>query len=272
MTPLFDPSRTVSPQAKPLPVLLLLDTSSSMDAVVHIKNKRIVGTKYEDGREWNIVEGDEIVTRIGELNLAVRSMISEFSKLCASGNEISLGLITFNTTVHQTRFDGIHTFSRADRVEWQDLQTSGCTSLGAALRLAKKILEDRNETPGRAYRPLVVLISDGEPTDEWRASMNAFVKEGRSAKCHRLALAVGDGEAQQAMQCFAANGGDMANASEPGEISRFFQFVTMSVSTRSRSQNPNENQTSTSLQAFMDRMNSSAASPGSADEDIDLYL
>ena len=56
-----------------LPVLFLLDASSSMNGIVRGDNQHIVRQEYADGINWNIVTGDNMVTRMDELNSGLRS-------------------------------------------------------------------------------------------------------------------------------------------------------------------------------------------------------
>jgi uncharacterized protein YegL len=70
-------------------------------------------------------------------------------------------------------------------------QLSGMTPLGTALQMAKAMIEDKDVVPSRAYRPTVVLVSDGGPNDAWEKPLNAFISDGRSAKCDRMAMAIG---------------------------------------------------------------------------------
>ncbi|MFL5346088.1 MAG: hypothetical protein ACJ8AT_14970 [Hyalangium sp.] len=46
------------------------------------------------------------------------------------------------------------------------MPAEGRTLMGAAFELARELIEDRTRLPARAYRPTLVLVSDGIPTDE----------------------------------------------------------------------------------------------------------
>ena len=158
----FDPSKYTVAKAKPLPVVLLLDTSSSMNA----------------GGEQS---------KIAELDSAVRDMIKDFAHEEQLETEIQVSVITFG-------YDGVKLalpYTNASKVEMKKLEAQGNTPMGTALRMAKDMIEDKETTPSRAYRPLVILCSDGAPNDDWEAPMNNFIKDGRSSKCDRMAMAIG---------------------------------------------------------------------------------
>jgi uncharacterized protein YegL len=63
-----------------------------------------------------------------------------------------------------------------------ELTARGSSALGAAIDLlARRIrAEVRTTQPGRKgdWKPLVFILTDGEPTDEWEASAEAFRKSG----------------------------------------------------------------------------------------------
>lgn len=210
MTTAFNPSDHTAPKAKPLPVILLLDTSGSM---------------YGD--------------KISALNDAVRKMLGTLTKEESQANEFLVSVITFGGTASLANPP-----TPASELAYDDLSADGGTPLGAAIDVAKTLIEDREQTPGRAYRPLVVLVSDGVPTDSWESKLERFIQDGRSSKCDRMALGIGreayEGQGRATLERFiAGTEHKVFEAKDAGEIHNFFRFVTMSVVTRSLSQNKN---------------------------------
>ena len=207
----FDPSKYTVAKAKPLPVVLLLDTSSSMNA----------------GGEQS---------KIAELDSAVRDMIKDFAHEEQLETEIQVSVITFG-------YDGVKLalpYTNASKVEMEKLEARGNTPMGTALRMAKDIIEDKETTPSRAYRPLVILCSDGAPNDDWEAPMDNFIKDGRSSKCDRMAMAIGSDANEAVLKRFIeGTENPLFYAKDASSMHKFFKFVTMSVATRSHSQNPN---------------------------------
>lgn len=207
----FDPSKYTVSKAKPLPVVLLLDTSSSMNA----------------GGEQS---------KIAELDSAVRDMIKDFAHEEQLETEIQVSVITFG-------YDGVKLalpYTNASKVEMKKLEAQGNTPMGTALRMAKDMIEDKETTPSRAYRPLVILCSDGAPNDDWEAPMDNFIKDGRSSKCDRMAMAIGSDANEAVLKRFIeGTENPLFYAKDASSMHKFFKFVTMSVATRSHSQNPN---------------------------------
>lgn len=207
----FDPSKYTVAKAKPLPVVLLLDTSSSMNA----------------GGEQS---------KIAELDSAVRDMIKDFANEEQLETEIQVSVITFGYNGVQLALP----YTNASKVEMKKLEAQGNTPMGMALRMAKDMIEDKETTPSRAYRPLVILCSDGAPNDDWEGPMDNFIKDGRSSKCDRMAMAIGSDANETVLKRFIeGTENPLFYAKDASSMHKFFKFVTMSVATRSHSQNPN---------------------------------
>lgn len=203
---MFDPKKFTTPTAKPLPVVLLLDVSYSMS-------------------------GD----KIDNLNKAVEDMLDTFAQEEKMETEILVSVITFGGQVD------LHVpYTKASQVKWHGLQVNGDTPLGTALKMAKAMIEDKETTPSRAYRPTIVLVSDGQPNDSWERPLEDFISEGRSSKCDRMAMAIGRDADETVLKRFIeGTPHDLFYAENAGQLHEFFRRVTMSVTMRTRSKNPN---------------------------------
>jgi len=162
-------------------------------------------------------------------------MLKAFATESKMSSEIQVAVITFGdkATLHQS-LEAVTDF------QWQDLTCDGSTAMGEAFSMTKKLVEDTQVTPGNAYRPVLVLVSDGQPNDSWQSPLKQLVGEGRSAKCDRMAMAIGADADQSVLKQFLEDTRhNLCFAEDAGKIHEFFQFLTMSVSMRSRSTNPN---------------------------------
>lgn len=193
--------------ARPLPVLLLADVSGSMS-----KNGKI-----------------------DSLNDAVTAMLESFGAEDDSRAEIHICVITFGkegARLHQP-------LAAASSVQWTRMVAGGGTPMGAAFEAATTMIEDRAQIPSRAYRPTIVLVSDGQPTDEWEVPLQRLLGSERASKAARFALGIGDDADDAMLTAFLATPeARVHRAHEARQIKQFFRWVTMSVTHRSRSANP----------------------------------
>lgn len=95
---------------------------------------------------------------------------------------------------------GIDDFSRVFR----DLQADGCSNVGKALLLVANALRIEN-MPERALPPVLILVTDARPTDDFDAGLKALLDQPWGRKAIRLAIAIGDDVDMEALQRFIGN-------------------------------------------------------------------
>ncbi len=242
---MFDVSKFTVPKAKPLPVFLLLDVSGSMNEIMDTENVRRTGNTYmDDGQTWELVEGG--TSKIQILNEAVKQMIDSFVIEERQETQFLVSIIVFGNSAMQHL-----PLTAASSVKWVDMTADGNTAMGEAFKIVKKLIEDKDVVPSRAFRPTLVLVSDGQPTDNWKRALESLIHEGRSSKCFFMAMGIGENSGGQVLDNFISqtpvlaevNGTAIRNttfhAADADKIHEFFRKVTMSVTTRSRSQSPN---------------------------------
>lgn len=210
-------------QKKQKPVILLLDTSGSM------------GGTYA---------GDPS-SKISQLNRGVRGMLTDFAKLRTLSCEFFISIITFGGDSAKI----IQDYTPLKNITWHDLEAGGCTPLGDALNKAKAIIEDETKLPRtNAYRPTVILMSDGIPTDDWEDAMKRFTQDGRTKKCDRFVASILGGmegsQKREAEETLAQFVDDTTTRMFKGEnatdICEFMSFMSNSVCSSSTSTNPNK--------------------------------
>jgi uncharacterized protein YegL len=84
---------------------------------------------------------------------------------------------------------------------WDDLEADGVTDMGKALQLLADQL-DPNVMPRRALPPVLVLISDGKPTDDFNNGLRTLMDQQWGKKAVRIAIAIGDDADKDTLQRF----------------------------------------------------------------------
>lgn len=202
-----------------LPIFILADTSGSM-------------------------EGEKIQA----LNRAIQEMIVSLRNVNDIRGIFKVSIITFggkSVTVQQYPTD-------VNDIYFEELEASGSTPMGKAISVVTELIEDRKIIKSKDYLPTVVLISDGYPTDypgkdgatiddylEWEPIKT--MQEGeRSKKCMRVALSVDSSTDLNMLSAFLNNGSKPMAANDAADITKAFQWITMSSISRMTSSNPND--------------------------------
>ena len=197
--------------ARPLPVIILADVSGSM-----LENNNI-----------------------GALNAALKDFLSTLSQESRLNAEIHVSIITFGGSKAEVHVP----LTPAWKInQTNDLVAAGGTPMGGAFELAVEMIENKDIIPSRAYKPTIVLISDGIPTDNWEASFDKLKNSDRAQKASRMAMAIGTGADKNMLKAFVNDleASEVFEAHNAKEIHRFFRAVSMSVSSRSQSNTPNQ--------------------------------
>jgi uncharacterized protein YegL len=115
-----------------------------------------------------------------------------------------------------------------------DIEAGSTTALGEALRVTKECIErevKRTTSDSKGdWKPLVFLMTDGAPTDDWQKGLNEFrmVKTGMVIACaagHQADTSVLKRISEVVVSL------DTADSST---ISAFFKWVSASISTSSK--------------------------------------
>lgn len=165
--------------------------------------------------------------KIQALNNAIRETIPHM-RLVADENPNARVL------VRALRFANGATWHVADptpvhEFEWQDLHTQGVTDMGHALQMVADELRIPPMTD-RALPPVLVLISDGQPTDDVSRGLAALMEQPWGKKAVRVAIAIGEDADLDILQQFIANPDVRPlQANNPEALVRYIKFVSTAV-------------------------------------------
>ncbi len=91
---------------------------------------------------------------------------------------------------------------------WNDMEAGGVTALGAALKMVGDALEPPLMND-RALPPVLALITDGLPTDDFQAGLQHLMSKPWGKQALRIVVAIGEdassNEAQEIFREFVAN-------------------------------------------------------------------
>jgi len=88
-----------------------------------------------------------------------------------------------------------------DIFKWPDLTADGVTDMGKALSMVAEQLKMPPMTD-RALPPVLVLISDGQPTDDFSSGLRQLMELPWGKKAVRIAIAVGGDADRETLQKF----------------------------------------------------------------------
>jgi len=137
--------------------------------------------------------------KIQALNYAIRNAVPDMQKVADENPnaEVLVRAIEFSSGAqwHVSQPTPVADF------EWTDLSADGVTDMGKALSM----VADQLKIPPmseRALPPVLVLISDGQPTDDFESGLEALMDQPWGKKAVRIAIAIGEDADHDVLQKF----------------------------------------------------------------------
>jgi uncharacterized protein YegL len=167
------------------------------------------------------------------------SMSGEPIEAVKNGVQIMISSLRQNPQAIETAFISVITFDSAaqqiipltDLASFQmvDIRATGVTALGDALKLvANKIDTEVAKTTTEQkgdWKPLVFIMTDGIPTDDWQAGLAEFKKRKTA---FTVACAAGSGADSSILKQITENVVSLDTA-DSASIGKFFLWVTASI-------------------------------------------
>ena len=121
-----------------------------------------------------------------------------------------------------------------ERFTWTPLEAAGTTDLGRALRMVADSLSV--EALGtRAVAPVLVLISDGQPTDDFQAGLERLLGEPWGKRAVRLAIGIGRDVDSFTLERFIANPEiKPLQANTPEQLTNWIRWASTVIAPMSR--------------------------------------
>lgn len=193
----------VSNATRRLPAVILVDCSSSMINVMR------------------------------ELNQALEQLVNDLRghEIAADSVELEIIEIRSTPTINQPRVE-------ARNLVFRPMSANGGTGIGQAIELGLDRIGERQReyiSAGiHAYKPMVFLLTDGQPTDAWQAAAQRVRRLGAEGKLFFFGIGTSSANFATLGQICPENMPPQKMAD--GKFSELFQFVSDSLSSVAGSQ------------------------------------
>src|SRR5271157_2262040 len=128
-------------------------------------------------------------SKIESLNTAIKNAIPEMQGVAQSNPhaQVLVRAIKFSSGAQWH----IHQPTPVESFQWQPLKAGGVTDMGKAFNLVAEQLK-MPPMDQRGLPPVLVLVSDGHPTDDANRGLKRIMDEPWGRKAVRIAIGIGD--------------------------------------------------------------------------------
>lgn len=171
-------------------------------------------------------------SRIGTVNGAMeecRDLLKEIAK-ANDDAEIKIALMQFSSGCYW--ITGSNGAISLEDWNWEDLQAGGITDFGAALiELDKKLSRKAflNSQTG-AYAPVILLFSDGGPTDNWEKGLKQIKENNWFKHAIKIAIDIESGADKSVLEAFTGNSEAILDAKDQNTLKKMIHKVSVRAS------------------------------------------
>jgi uncharacterized protein YegL len=166
--------------------------------------------------------------KIQELNTAIKEALPDMVSV-ADENPFAEMLIRTIKFSNGAQWHDINPVKVRD-FRWSDLRVDGQTDMGAAFELVADAMSVE-KLGERGYPPVLVLVSDGQPTDDYRSGLSRLMATQWGRRAARIAIAIGRDCDHGPLTEFIGNvERPVIKANNPQQLTHYIKWVSSQVS------------------------------------------
>lgn len=165
--------------------------------------------------------------KIGAVNHAIQSTIPDMVD-AANDNpnaQLLIRTLRFATGASWVTSNPVN----VEDFTWEDLDAGGVTDLGKAFDMLAAQLTIPPMTD-RALPPVIVLLSDGQPTDDFKKSLDKLLHLPWGKKAVRIAISIGQDADDDVLTAFTGNRELVLQANNPQALVKMIKWASTAAS------------------------------------------
>ncbi len=169
-------------------------------------------------------------SKMGTLNSAVEEVIPEIRKISGENADatIKIAVLEFSNGARWITPAPMN----AEDFTWSFLNADGLTDLGQACRQLDEKLSRKafmSDVAG-SFAPAIFLLSDGEPTDDYKPELSKLWQNNWFKKAIKVAVAIGEDANRDVLAEFTGNKEAVLTVHTPQALAKMIRFVSVTAS------------------------------------------
>jgi uncharacterized protein YegL len=182
--------------------------------------------------------------KIGAVNAAIDEVIPALKDVSDENADaqIKIAVLEFSSGAQWITSNGP---VEIDQFHWNYMDAGGVTDLGAACKALNEKLSTKGfmrEATG-SFAPVIFLMSDGDPTDDWEEGLNILKQNNWFKAGVKVAVAIGDDANTDVLKAFTGTMEAVLETHSVVMLKRMIKFVSIRASqVASKSSNVSDSQ------------------------------
>jgi uncharacterized protein YegL len=163
------------------------------------------------------------------IEAAIREVVPDLREVGGADVDLKIAVLEFSTGCAWQNKGGpisVDTFS------WSNLSADGVTDLGAALKELNEKLSRKSflSAPSASVAPVLMLLSDGQPTDDWQGGLALLKNNNWYKSAVKVAIAIGSDADTDVLAEFTGNAETVITAYTPEVLKAMIRKVSVTSS------------------------------------------
>ena len=170
-------------------------------------------------------------SKIGAVNAAIEEVIPELKDLSVKNADaqIKIAALEFSSGARWITDNGP---IEVENFNWNDINAGGVTDFGeACFKLNEKLSKNEymQEATG-SFAPALFLMSDGEPTDEYKHGLSKLWENNWFKKAVKVAIAIGEDANKAVLEEFTGSKEAVLEVHNAKALKKMIKFVSVRAS------------------------------------------
>jgi len=168
-------------------------------------------------------------SKISSVNTAIREVIPELREIGGADVDLKIAVMEFSTGCRWQNPSGP---VGVDKFSWSNLSADGVTDMGSAFSELNGKLSRNSflKAPSASLAPVIILLSDGMPTDDWESGLNALKANNWFKAAVKAALAIGSETEVDVLNEFTGDPDTVISVNNPGVLRTMIKKVSITSS------------------------------------------
>ena len=167
-------------------------------------------------------------TKIGAVNTAIREVLPELKGIGGSDVDLKIACLKFSSGCSWMHPSPVP----VENFQWNNLSADGVTDFGSACKeLSDKMSKEKFlSAPSASVAPAIFLMSDGEPTDDYKTGLDLLKQNNWYKYAIKVAVAIGDDANTDVLKEFTGNIEAVITVHTPEALRKMIRFVSITSS------------------------------------------